>query len=324
MKIAIQMEPFSAIKFHKSSSAVLMRSALARGWEVYHYADDQLSMESDRVVARAAAIVASDDEPGLVEGERVMMDLAGMDMVLLRSDPPFDMRYITTTYMLERLAQDTLVANNPRAVRDFPEKIFPFAFKQFMPQTIVSADVPSLQAFHKTHDTVILKPLNMFGGIGVAKFGPGEDLGSAAAAMIAEHKSPVVVQEYVPMAVKGDKRVTLINGEPVGAFLRVPWEGSVAANLAAGGSLHPCEMNARDREICAALGPVLKEHGLFICGIDILGDSLTEINVTSPIGFKELKELYEIDAAATLFDALEREVKIRATRAANEAISQAG
>jgi glutathione synthase len=233
-----------------------------------------------------------------------------MDVVFMRQDPPFNMEYITATYMLETIDRQTLVVNHPVSVRNAPEKIFPFAFREYMPATVVTEDIDAVKAFLEDHREIIIKPLYMYGGTGVYYIKTVEELEEKFAELLGDYQAPIVAQQFIPEVKDGDKRILLIDGEVQGAFLRIPEEGNIRANLMAGGSLQPTELTEYEQKLCNEMGPILKESGFMICGIDIIGDYLTEINITSPIGFLELNKLYGKNIAATLWDKVESKLDV--------------
>ena len=240
-------------------------------------------------------------------GEFEELDLAGFDIVLMRQDPPFDMAYITATHLLELLPEDgPLVVNDPASVRNAPEKLFVLHFKELMPPTLLSLDREEIQAFWKEHGEIVLKPLFGNGGAGVFHLRPGDDnLNSLLEMYALVHREPVMVQRYLPEVRQGDKRIILVEGEPGGAVMRVPPEGEARANLHVGGRPVKTELTAREREICAAIGPTLRQQGLIFVGIDVIGDYMTEINVTSPTGIQEIARLDGIDLSVNIWDAIE-------------------
>ena len=244
------------------------------------------------------------------------LDLAGFDIVLMRQDPPFDMAYITATHLLELLPEDgPLVVNDPAAVRNAPEKLFVLRFRELMPPTLLTLDREAIDAFRQEHGEIVLKPLFGNGGAGVFHLRPGDDnLGSLLEMYASVYREPVMVQRYLPEVRQGDKRIILVEGEPVGAVNRVPPEGEARANLHVGGRAVKTGLTAREREICAAIGPSLREHGLVFVGIDVIGDYMTEINVTSPTGIQEIARLDGVDLAPNIWDAIEARFAARRRR----------
>ena len=308
MTVAVQMDPIEAVNIDSDTTFMLALSAQERGAALYVYDVSTLALENNGLTCRARPMTlraVKGDHVTLGEEER--LDLAEVDVVLMRQDPPFDMAYVTATYLLETIHPRTLVVNDPRSVRDCPEKLFATRFPQLQPPTLISADPVALADFHARHGDVVLKPLHGAAGSGVVKLKADDP---NLAALVEIHRSisrePLVIQAFLPAVSKGDKRVILVDGEPVGAINRVPEAGAVRSNLRVGGRAEPVELTARDREICAAIGPELKARGLWFVGIDVIGDSLTEINVTSPTGAQQLRRFGGEDAAARLWDVVER------------------
>jgi glutathione synthase len=243
-------------------------------------------------------------------GESSVVDLSTVDVVLMRQDPPFDMSYITATHLLERIHPGTLVVNDPAHVRNAPEKLFVTEFKGLMPPTLITSDRAEINAFRAEHKDIIVKPLYGNGGAGVFRVKPDdENLGSMLEMFTAFYREPVIVQRYVPEVRKGDKRIILVDGEYAGAINRVPAQGEARSNMHVGGRAEATTLTAREKDICAAIGPELKRRGLIFTGIDVIGDYLTEINVTSPTGIWEVKRFGGADIAALLWDAIEKRRK---------------
>ncbi|WP_264797903.1 glutathione synthase, partial [Acidocella aminolytica] len=239
-------------------------------------------------------------------GPEDVIDLGSMDVVLMRQDPPFDMAYITATHLLEHIHPKTLVVNNPVSVRNAPEKLLVMHFPHLMPPTLVSWDRQAIRDFRARHKDIIVKPLFGNGGIGVFRIKPDdENLGSLLDMFFAASREPLMVQRYEPAVRKGDKRIILIDGEPLGAINRVPAEGDSRSNMHAGGQAEPTKLTAREQEICAAIGPTLKEQGLLFTGIDVIGDYLTEINVTSPTGLQQISRFDNLNLAAAIMEKIE-------------------
>jgi glutathione synthase len=245
-----------------------------------------------------------------VLGDEVVGDLADMDVVWLRQDPPFDMHYITTTHLLDRLEGQTLVVNNPFWVRNYPEKLLVLNFPDLTPPTTIARDLQTIKSFKERHGDVILKPLYGNGGAGVFRLTPEDkNLTSLHELFTGFSREPLIVQKFLPDVSNGDKRVILVDGEPVGAINRVPAKGEVRSNMHVGGRPEKVELTARDREICAQIGPVLRDHGQVFVGIDVIGDYLTEINVTSPTGIQELERFDGVNIAEKIWEAIEGKLK---------------
>ena len=264
-------------------------------------------MRDGRVEARVEPVSVRDlkgDHYSL--GGAEIADLSGMDVVLLRQDPPFDMAYITTTHLLERIHPATLVVNDPVEVRNAPEKIFVTEYPELMPPTLITRDAEEIRSFRKEHGDIIIKPLYGNGGAGVFRLSEGDqNLGALLEIFSTAFREPHVIQRYLPAVRKGDKRIILIDGEPVGAINRVPAEGESRSNMHVGGRPEATELTGREREICETIGPELKRRGFLFVGIDVIGDYLTEINVTSPTGIREVRRFGGADIAALFWDAVE-------------------
>jgi glutathione synthase len=313
LKVAIQMDPVEGINIETDTTFLMMETAQARGHSLWVYRPDKLSLEDGEVRARGRAITLRRSLGDHVSaGPMEVRDMAGFDVVLMRQDPPFDMAYITAAHFLEKIHPATLVVNNPAEVRSAPEKLFVTDFPGVQPPTLVTSDIEAIYDFRARHGDMVLKPLYGGGGSGVARLkadDPNLDALLELHAMIG--REPVIAQKFLPAVSKGDKRVLLVDGEPVGAINRVPAEGQVRSNLRVGGRAEAVELTARDKALCAIIGPELKRRGLLFVGIDVIGDYLTEINVTSPTGAQQLKRFSGVDATAALWDRIE---EIRASR----------
>ncbi|MEJ6784100.1 glutathione synthase [Aminobacter sp. Piv2-1] len=307
LKIAVQMDHIATISIAGDTSFALSLEAQRRGHELYHYTPDRLSMRDGKVFARVEKLEVRDikgDHYSL--GETVRTDLSEMDVILLRQDPPFDMNYITTTHILERIHPKTLVVNDPAWVRNSPEKIFVTEFADLMPETLITKDPLEVAAFRKEFGDIIVKPLYGNGGAGIFHLHEADrNLASLLEMFGQMFREPYIVQRYLKDVRKGDKRIILIDGEPVGAINRVPAEHDSRSNMHVGGRAEKTELTAREREICAAIGPSLRERGFILVGIDVIGDYMTEINVTSPTGIREVKKFGGADIAALFWDAVE-------------------
>ena len=316
--VAIQMDPIASVNIDADSTFVLALEAQARGHALYHYLPQHLSLKDGRVTARGQRLeVRRERGRHHTLGPLETIELAAADVILMRQDPPFDMGYITATHILEHLSKTTLVVNDPVSVRNSPEKLFATHFPGLMPPTLVTSDRNEIVAFRREHGEIILKPLFGNGGAGVFHLRPEDDNLNALLEMFATfYHEPIMVQRYVPAVRQGDKRIILIDGEAAGAVLRVPPEGEARANLHVGGQALKTELTRREREICAALGPVLKEQGLIFVGIDVIGDYLTEINVTSPTGIQEINRLDGKQLEKQVWDAIEARLRARGARSA--------
>lgn len=309
LRIAIQMDPLESVDIHGDTSFALAEAAQNRGHSLFVYGPQHLSYNQGKVTARArpASIQRVEGTPGLFEAE-TELDLArDVDVVLMRQDPPFDMSYITACHLLELISEDTLVLNDPKYVRGSPEKLFPFLFPDLMPPTLVSRDEQAIAAFRAQHQDIILKPLYGNGGAGVFRVKSDDSNYASLMEMFLERsREPIIAQAFLPDVQYGDRRVILIDGEPVGAINRVPLKGETRSNMHVGGVAKPVELNEHDIRISHAIGPELKRRGQVLVGIDVIGDKLTEVNVTSPTGVQELKRFSGVDSAALFWDAVDR------------------
>ena len=308
LRVACQMDPIDRIDIRGDSTFAILLEAQRRGHELFYYTPPNLSLHGDRLLARGHALKVEDRIGAhyVLSDERIE-NLADWDVVLLRQDPPFDMAYITTTHMLERIHPETLVVNDPAEVRNAPEKIFVLDFLDLMPPTIVTRALEDVQAFRREMGDVILKPLYGNGGAAIFRLGP-EDTNAASLVELFQtvFREPFMVQQYRPEVKDGDKRIILVDGEFAGAINRVPAAGETRSNLHVGGTARPTELTEREKEICARLGPELKRRGLLFTGIDVIGPYLTEINVTSPTGIRQVKDFGGADIAALIWDAIEQ------------------
>ena len=307
LKIAFQMDPIDRVNPNADSTYRLAEEAQARGHQVYVYGPEQLTFDQGKVRAMVQpAEICRGQLPFVQLGEAFDADLGEMDVVWLRQDPPFDMGYITTTHILDLLQRQTLVVNNPFWVRNFPEQLLVLRFPELTPPTMIARDLGRLKAFKEQHGDIILKPLYGNGGAGVFRLDPNDrNLNSLHELFTGINREPLIAQAFLPAVVKGDKRVILVDGEPVGAINRVPAAGETRSNMHVGGRPEKVALTDRDREICAAIGPTLRENGQVFVGIDVIGDFLTEINVTSPTGIQELERFDGINVAAKIWDVIE-------------------
>ena len=308
LSVAVQMDPIEAINITGDSTFALMLEAQARGHALFYYTPHTLSMRDGIVSAVVRSVVVRDvkgDHCTLGEPER--RDLSMMNVVLLRQDPPFDLSYITTTHLLERIHPKTLVVNNPASVRDAPEKIFVTEFPDLMPPTLISRDRDEIESFRKEHGDVVMKPLYGNGGAAVFKVAEKDpNFGSLFDLFSVTFREQWVIQKFLPKVVDGDKRIILVDGDALGAVNRVPAENDIRANMVRGGAARETDLTPREREICARLRPFLKERGLIFTGIDVIDGNLTEINVTSPTGLRAIKRLGGPDLASSLWDVIEK------------------
>ncbi len=306
--VAVQMDHVAGINIAGDSTFAMSLEAQARGYRLFHYTPDRLSFRDNRLYASVEPMVLRDlkgDHYELGAPERV--DLATMDVVLLRQDPPFDMAYITSTHLLERIHPKTLVVNDPAWVRNSPEKIFVTEFSDLMPKTLITKDAAEIRRFRDEMGDIILKPLYGNGGAGVFHSTRDDRNLSSLLEMFGQlFREPFIAQQYLPDVRKGDKRIILVDGEFAGAINRVPAEHDSRSNMHVGGRAEATELTPREQEICARIGPALRERGFLLVGIDVIGDYMTEINVTSPTGIREVKKFGGADIASLLWDAIER------------------
>jgi glutathione synthase len=307
LTVAVQMDPIQRIRIAGDSTFALLLEAQRRGHRLLHYTPDRLSLRDGRVTAAAEPLRVEDAEgrhAALGEPERI--DLASTDVVLLRQDPPFDMAYITTTHLLERIHPGTLVVNDPAQVRNAPEKIFVTQFPHLMPPTLITRDRGEIEAFRREHGEIVMKPLYGNGGAAVFKVAEKDpNFGSLYDLFAATFREPWVVQRYLAKITEGDKRIILVDGVAMGAINRVPAENDIRSNRGRGGAATATDLTAREREICETIGPPLKAMGQIFVGIDVIDGNLTEINVTSPTGLRAIKNLGGPDLAAAIWDAIE-------------------
>jgi len=307
LHVALQMDPIGAVNIHADSTFRIALEAQARGHRLFYYTPDRLAFVEGRVIARGWPIELRREVGNHVTfGAEAEVDLADVDVVWLRQDPPFDMGYITTTHLLEMIHPRTLVVNDPFWVRNSPEKLLVLRFPDLIPATAIARDLATIRAFKARHGDVILKPLYGNGGAGVFRLDADDrNLAALHELFMSINREPLIVQKFLPDVSKGDKRIILVDGEPVGAINRVPQAGETRSNMHAGGRPEQVGLTERDLEICAAIGPVLREKGQVFVGIDVIGDYLTEINVTSPTGIQELERFDGTNAAERIWQVIE-------------------
>jgi glutathione synthase len=321
LRVAVQMDPIESINIDADSTFALMLEAQARGHELWHYEVRHMGLKEgvsrpdggkrmERLFARGHAVkVARRHGVHYEFGTLETLDLGSMDVVLMRQDPPFDMAYITATHMLEHIHPSTLVVNDPASVRNAPEKILVTHFPDLMPPTLVTWDPVAIRQFRAEYQDIIVKPLFGNGGAGVFRIKPDdENLGSLLEMHFARSREPLMIQRYEAAVRRGDKRIILVDGEPVGAINRVPAAGEARSNMHVGGRPEQSPLTDRDREICAAIGPTLRDQGLLFVGIDVIGDYLTEINVTSPTGLQEIARFDGVHIEKAIWDKIEEKV----------------
>ena len=311
LKVAIQMDHIGTVDIDADSTFVLALEAQNRGHALFHYLPGSLSFADGRVSAQAQPLSVKRKKGGHYQlGPSETIDLGQLDVVLMRQDPPFDMAYITTTHLLEHIHPQTLVVNDPTEVRNAPEKLYVARFPDLMPPTLISSDRDRIVAFRAEHKDIILKPLYGNGGFGVFHVAPDNENLNALLEMFTEfYREPIIAQKYLAEVRGGDKRIILIDGEAAGAINRIPADGEARANMHVGATPVKCELSKRDKEICAAIGPDLKARGLIFVGIDVIGDYLTEINVTSPTGLQEIDRFDGVSLEAQIWDAIEARLK---------------
>ncbi|MEL7229702.1 MAG: glutathione synthase [Pseudomonadota bacterium] len=311
LRVAVQMDHISTVQTVGDSTFALMLEAQKRGHDLHHYEVDRLSMRDGEVYADCEPVTVVDQEQDFFTLDAaVRQNLQDMDVVLMRQDPPFHMGYITATHLLERIHRPepggTLVANNPAEVRNAPEKIFVTEFPDLMPETLITRSRAEIFKFREEFGDIIIKPLYGNGGAGVFRIQPGDqNISSLLELFEATWPEPFIAQRYMSEVRAGDKRIILIDGEPVGAINRVPSENEARSNMHVGGRAEAIGMTDREHEICARIGPELKRRGFIFVGIDVIGDNMTEINVTSPTGIREVKKFGGADIAALFWDAVE-------------------
>jgi len=310
LTVAVQMDPIERIRIAGDSTFALLLEAQARGHEIVYYTPDRLRLEGASLLTQAQPLRVKDvegDHFSLGEARRV--DLSEIDVVLLRQDPPFDLAYIATTHLLERIHPRTLVVNDPRGVRDAPEKLFVMDFPELMPPTLIARDRAAIEAFRARHGEVVMKPVYGAGGQAVFKVANKDpNFGSLFDLFSVTFREPWVIQKFLPAVATGDKRIVLVDGEPLGWVNRVPVGDDIRSNMVRGGSAEETELTARERAICERLGPALRARGLLFTGIDVIDGYLTEINVTSPTGIRIIRRLGGPDIAAMIWDSIATKV----------------
>ena len=316
LAVAIQMDPIESVNIDADSSFVLGLEAERRGHALFHYQPRDLFFREGRVFAKVRPMRLRRERGNhAMMGTPEVLDLAGLDVILMRQDPPFDMSYITATHLLEHVHPRTLVVNDPVHVRNAPEKLFVAHFEGLMPPTLITSDRNQIKAFREQHKDIVVKPLFGNGGSGVFHIAPEDENLNALIEMFTQlYREPMIVQRYLPEVRQGDKRIILVDGVAAGAINRVPPPGEARANMHAGAAPQPAKLSNREREICAAIGPALKERGLIFVGIDVIGDYLTEINVTSPTGIQEINRFDKVTLERDIWDAIEARLPRREAR----------
>ena len=306
LNVAVQMDPIVRINIRGDSTFALLLEAQKRGHALSYYTPEKLSLKGEQLVAVIQPLTVRDQEGDhFTLGDATRVDLESFDVILLRQDPPFDLAYITTTHFLERIHPKTLVVNNPASVRNAPEKIFVMEFADLMPPTLISRDKDEINAFRAEHGDVVMKPLYGHGGAAVFRITPNDmNFGSLYDMFSVTFREPWVIQRFLPEVKHGDKRIILVDGEFAGAVNRVPAADDLRSNMVRGGAATATDLSPREREICARLGPALRERGLLFVGIDVIDGHLTEINVTSPTGIRAIARLGGPDVAAKIWDVI--------------------
>ena len=312
LKVAIQMDPIELVDIDADSTFRLAEEAQIRGHKLFYYTPNKLILENGIVFAKGSKLKVKRVKGDHFTLEKeILVNLNDFDVVWLRQDPPFDMGYITYTHMLDRLGSNTLVVNDPFWVRNYPEKLLVLNFPDLTPPTVIARDITALKEFKEKHKDIIIKPLYGNGGAGVFRLGPDDkNISSLHELFSGINNEPLIAQKFLPDVSKGDKRIILVDGEPVGAINRVPAKGETRSNMHVGGRPEKIELSQRDLEICARIGPLLKEKGQIFVGIDVIGNWLTEINVTSPTGIQELERFNKENIAELIWEAIEKRKKV--------------
>jgi len=307
LNVAVQMDPIARINIRGDSTFALMLEAQKRGHGLSYFTPDQLSLRGEELVAPVQAVTVRDEAGNhFTLGEPKRQPLNDFDVILLRQEPPFDIAYITSTHLLERIHPKTLVVNDPASVRNAPEKMFVLNFPQLMPPTLISRDLDEINSFRAEHGAVVMKPLHGHGGAAVFRVMPQDmNFGSLFDMFSVTFREPWVTQRFLPEVKHGDKRIILVDGEFAGAVNRVPAPDDLRSNMVRGGAAQATDLSEREREICATLGPALRERGLLFVGIDVIDGNLTEINVTCPTGIRAIARLGGPDVAARIWDTIE-------------------
>lgn len=311
LHVAFQMDPLESLNFQTDSTLLLMKEAHKRGHKIFFYTPENLSFCEGNLITQGYHIHF---EGGVLNAaaQKEKLNLSKADIIFIRQNPPFDMRYLSTTYLLDLLPETTLFVNHPTGVRDSPEKLLVTRFPDLIPPTLISRDTELIQDFVQQHQRIVLKPLYSFGGQGVFTL-KAEDpnLTPLLDIFLSQSDEPFVIQKFLPEVFKGDIRIVLIDGEEIGGFRRIPQEGDFRSNLVVGGTAESYTLTPRDKEICKTIGPILKERGLIFVGIDVIGGFLTEINTTSPTGLGPLNETGGKKVEAHLWNVVERKHKKR-------------
>ena len=311
LTVAIQMDPIETIDVSSDSTFLLAVEAQDRGHQLFYYLPEDLTLKMGKIIAPAKQLsVTQNKNPHFLLKEKGWIELSTLDVILMRQDPPFDMAYITATHFLEQVHPRTLVVNDPASVRNSPEKLLVTEFPQFMPPTLISSNMEQINSFRQEHKDLIIKPLFGNGGAGVFRIKPEDENFYSLLELYKDiFKEPIIVQRYEAKVRDGDKRIVLIDGNPVGAVNRIPPSGEVRSNLHVGGRPAKAKLTKRDQEICEAIGPELKRKGLIFVGIDVIGNHITEINVTSPTCLQEINHFDGVNLERDIWDSIEEKIK---------------
>lgn len=307
LRVALQMDPLAGINPRSDSTLLIAREAQARGHEIFYYTPDKLTYREGSIVARGHKVTFLEGyEDFYAFGDEWYEPLHDMDVVLLRQDPPFDMTYLSTTYLLEQLMPDVLVVNNPMSVRNFPEKIFPTLLEHYMPPTLISADVRAIEDFRRDYRDIVIKPLYGYGGRSIFRIKPDDQNFNALMEMnFTNNNEPVMVQQFLPEVTTADRRIVMIDGEVAGVIGRIPASDDIRANMRVGGVPVKASLTPKQFAMCEELGEILREEGLIFAGVDMIGDYLTEINLTSPTGIGAINTLYDVKLESNYWDVVE-------------------
>jgi glutathione synthase len=306
-QIAFQMDPMTELNFASDTSWQLMIEGYRRA-KIYHFTPEDLFWDNGEVMANMKQVHISDDYNYVLD-DAISTNLKDMNAIFIRQNPPYDMKYLTSTYLLEKISDQALMINNPKAIRDFPEKLSVLNYPQFTPPTLITYNPKEAIDFAKNYEQVIIKPLYSFAGNDVFSVKHNDiNFTNIISNLIQIHKTPVIIQKFIPQVVTGDKRIIIVNGEPVGSFLRIPQSGDIRSNLACGGTAVISEITDLDLEICKALKPMLVKNGLFLAGIDVIGGYLTEINITSPTGIVKIQEFHNPKITSNIWDIIEAKI----------------
>ena len=310
MKIAFQMDPIESVDINADSTFRLAEEAQIRGHDLYVYTPSDLTFNRGKIAAKVRSISLKRTIGEHVRfGSLEIIDLTEFDVIWLRQDPPFDMGYITNTHLLDLVASETLIVNDPFWVRNFPEKLLVLKFPDLIPDTLISRDLEEIKEFKRKFKDIIIKPLYGNGGAGIFRLKEDDkNLTSLHELFSSFSSEPLIAQAFIPEVKNGDKRIILVDGDPVGAINRVPKAGEIRSNMHVGGKAERAKLSQREKEICSAIGPTLKSRGQIFVGIDIIGDYLTEINVTSPTGIQELERFDEKNIAEMIWHAVEKKL----------------